>query len=169
MNPTTVASSVEHAVWSVDGQLPLFDIASMNRKLFDSFAPRRLNTALLGSFAGSAVFLAAIGIFGLLANLVACRTREIGVRMAFGARREDVLCLVLAHSLSLTLSGICIGLPCALLAGKLLRGLLYNTRPVDPLMLSLAIIIMFLVSGLASYLPARRAASIDPMQALRSE
>ena len=169
INPTTVASSVEHAVWSVDGQLPLFDIAPMNRKLSDSFAPRRFNTALLGSFAGSAVFLAAIGIFGLLANLVARRTREIGVRMALGARREDVLRLMLAHSLSLTLSGICIGLPCALLAGKLLRGLLYNTRPMDPLMLLLAITVMFLVSGLASYLPARRAASIDPVQALRSE
>jgi putative ABC transport system permease protein len=169
MNPAVVTASVEHAVWSVDKELPLFDIAAMDRKLSDSFAPRRFNTALLGSFAAAAVILAAIGIFGLLANLVARQRREIGVRMALGARREDVLRGVLLHSLRLTLYGMSIGLPVAFVAAKALRGLLYNTQPIDPLMFSAAIAVIFSVSLAASHLPARRAASVDPMQALRSE
>ena len=169
VNPAAITSSVEHAVWSVDKEMPLFDVGAMNRKLSDSIAPRRFNTGLLGTFAVCAVFLAAIGIFGLLANLVARQKREIGVRMALGARRGDVLRGVLVHSLRLTLCGIGIGLPCALMAGRTLRGLLYDTHPFDPLIFSVAVIVMFSVSLLASYIPARRAASVDPMQALRSE
>jgi ABC-type antimicrobial peptide transport system permease subunit len=168
MNPATITASVEHAVWSVDRQVPLFDIASMNRKLSDSFAPRRFNAFLLGTFAATAIFLAGIGIFGLLANMVARRRREIGVRMALGARWSDVLWGILAHSLRLALCGIGIGMPIALLGGQALRGLLYDTNPVDPLILSTAAAIMFLVALLASYLPAHRAASVDPIQALRT-
>ena len=168
-NPAGMTATVEQVVWSVDRELPLFDIASMNRKLSDSIAPRRFNTSLLVSFAFTAILLAGIGIFGLLANLVARRRREIGVRMALGAQRSDVVLGILAHSSRLSVCGIGAGLPMALLGGRALRGFLFGTKPVDPLILSLAAAIMFLVALLASYLPARRAASVDPVQELRTE
>jgi predicted permease len=169
IDPNTMSASVEQAVWSLERDLPLFDIASMNRKVSDSIAPRRFNVSLLVSFAAIAILLAGIGIFGLLANLVAQRRREIGVRMALGAQRRDVVLSILARSSLLALCGIGIGLPISLLGGKVLRGLLYGTVPSDPVILSLAAAIMFMVALLASYLPARRAASVDPVQELRAE
>jgi putative ABC transport system permease protein len=169
VDPTTMRSEVEHAVWSADKELPLFDFGSVSHSISESFAPRRFSTALLGFFAGTAVFLAAIGLFGLLANLVARQTREIGVRMALGAQRRDILRSVIMRSLRLTIAGICIGFPCALFAGKLTAGLLYNATPLDPLILILAVATMIVVALGTSYLPARRASAVDPIQALRSE
>ena len=134
-----------------------------------TLSPERFNVSLLVSFAAIAILLAGIGIFGLLANLVAQRRREIGVRMALGAQRRDVVLSILASSSRLALCGIGIGLPISLLGGKVLRGLLYGTVPSDPVILSLAAAIMFMVALLASYLPARRAASVDPVQELRAE
>jgi putative ABC transport system permease protein len=116
-----------------------------------------------------ALLLAAIGIFGLLSYVVSQKTREIGVRVALGACRKDVLRLMLRRALVLTLAGVGCGLPCSFLGALLLRGILYNTKPFDAPVFALATGVMLGTAVIAAYIPARRAASLDPMRALRLE
>jgi putative ABC transport system permease protein len=169
VDPASVTARVKQAVWSVDKELPLLDTATMRQRLDDAFAPRRFDSALLVAFAGVALLLAAIGIFGLLSYVVSQRTREIGIRMALGASRQDVQRLMLKRAIMLTGVGIACGLPCSYLGALLLGGFLYETKPFDIGVFAIATGIMLATGIVAAYIPARRAASLDPMRALRTE
>jgi ABC-type antimicrobial peptide transport system permease subunit len=120
-------------------------------------------------FGGLAVLLAAIGLFGLMSYSVARRTNEIGIRMALGARRQDVLRLVMSESMMLVVTGVAIGLLIALAASRLVSTLLFGLAATDILSIAVAVIVMLVVSSLAGYLPARRASRVDPMVALHCE
>ena len=124
---------------------------------------------LVSVFAVLALVLACIGIYGVIAYSVTQRTQEIGVRMALGARRGDVLRLVMGFGLRLTIIGVLIGIVCSFLSTRLMTSLLFEVNAANPLALSLPAALLILVTVLAAYIPARRAASIDPMRALRAE
>jgi putative ABC transport system permease protein len=132
-------------------------------------ADRRYPMLLLSIFAGVAVVLAAIGLYGVLSYTVSRRTREIGVRIALGARSADVLRLVVGGGMRLTLIGIGVGLAGAVIAARALGALLYGVTPTDPVTLAAVAVLLSVVALLAAYLPARRAARLDPIVALRSD
>jgi len=134
-----------------------------------TLALRRASSVLISGFAVLALVLASIGIYGVMAYAVAQRTPEIGVRMALGAHRAAVLHLVMGLGFRLTLAGVAIGLAGALASTQLLRSLLFEVSAMNPIIFSLTAAVLAAVAILASYLPARRAASIDPMQALRTD
>jgi putative ABC transport system permease protein len=170
-DPATIAGSVRAAMHDLDSGLPVGSLASMERVIADSpsIAMRRYPAYLIGAFATLALVLAMLGIYGLLAYVVAQRTREIGIRLALGAPRSNLLALVIADGLKLALIGVAVGTAASLAAGRLLSTLLFGVRPTDFAILLSVAIVLLTVSVLASYLPARRAASIEPMQALRTE
>jgi ABC-type antimicrobial peptide transport system permease subunit len=141
----------------------------MDELVAASLAPSRFRALLLGTFAAIALLLAAIGLHGVLAYLVSRRTREIGVRMALGARRADILTLVLREGARLVLPGLALGLAGAAALGPSLSGLLYGVAPLDRTTFAAIPICLSLVAALAMYLPARRAARLDPAVALRDE
>jgi putative ABC transport system permease protein len=157
------------AVRELDPNLPLTDVTTMSTRLVQSMADRRYPMLLLSIFAGLAVVLAAIGLYGVLSYTVSRRTREIGVRIALGAGKADVLRLVVGGGMRLTLIGICIGLAGAAIAAHALGRLLYGVTPTDPATLGGVAVLLSAVALLAAYLPARRAAHLDPMVALRTE
>jgi ABC-type antimicrobial peptide transport system permease subunit len=141
----------------------------MDSIISDSLASRRLAMMLLGAFAGLALLLACIGIYGVMAYLVAQRTQEMGIRMALGAKRSDVLLLIFRHCARLTLLGVVIGAASAIGLTRLMRNLLYDVSPNDPGILIAVVALLVLVAMAACLIPARRAASIEPMRALRTE
>jgi ABC-type antimicrobial peptide transport system permease subunit len=132
-------------------------------------APTRIGTALLGAFGALALLLAAIGLYGVISYSVSRRTREVGVRMALGARPRDVLALVLRQGGRLALVGIGVGVLLAALAGRVLESLLYGVSALDPLAYAVAAAVLLAVATLANLVPALTAARVDPMRALRSE
>ena len=132
-------------------------------------APRRFNTVLISSFAAAAVLLALLGIYSVIAFSAALRTQEMAIRLALGSQRASVMRLVLASGAKLGLIGCGIGAIGAVFATRLLRSMLFQVDPLDPFVLALAAISIFLLALAASVVPARRAASIEPMQALRTE
>ena len=134
-----------------------------------SLIPARFGASLLSVFGGLALLLASIGIYGVISYAVAMRTREIAIRAALGARRGPLLRLVLADSMRWTAMGIAIGLPVALIVGRLTRGLLYGVGAADPAVLLGAPLLLAALTALASFIPARRATRVDPMVALRTE
>ena len=144
-------------------------LTSLEMSLSDMLAPQRFSVVLLGLFAGIALILATVGIYGLLQYSTAQQTHDIGIRMALGARRTDVLTAVLRHGLRLTLLGVVIGLAGAYALTRLLSSLLYGVPPTDLLTFISVSFVLVAIALLASYLPARRAARIDPMEALRYE
>jgi putative ABC transport system permease protein len=141
----------------------------MRQQFNDAVAPQRFSTTLLLAFAGGALLLAAIGLYGVLAFGVSQRTREIGVRIALGASRPEVLGLVLRQGMTLVLIGLAIGMAGAFGATRVMTALLYRTAPYDPWTFTVAPIVLSMVALLACYLPARRAASVEPVEALRTE
>jgi ABC-type antimicrobial peptide transport system permease subunit len=141
----------------------------MNDLRDDSFNPRRFNMYLLGVFAGTAVLLAAVGLFGVMAYLVAQRTREIGVRMALGANRSAILWLILGRGLALSAAGAGIGFFLALGLTRVVQSLLYSVSARDPGTFVAAPVLLVAVALAACYLPARRAMKVDPVTALRAE
>jgi ABC-type antimicrobial peptide transport system permease subunit len=143
--------------------------ATMDQYLAQDVAPRKFNMLLLGSFAGAALLLAVVGLYGVMAYIVAQRNREIAVRLAVGAEPRDVLRLTLGRAMRLTLSGVVIGVLGALMLTRLMSSLLFGIAPTDPYTFLAVMALVTLVAGLASYLPARRAANVDPILALRSE
>ena len=147
----------------------LYNVATMNELVSNSLSRPRMYATLLGIFAGVAVILAAIGLYGVTTYAVAQRTREIGIRMALGAQRAEVLTLVLGQNLTWIVAGVVLGLGGAVLMTRYLRGLLYGLTPLDPSTFAAAAVTFALVALVASYVPARRATQVDPVVALRAE
>ena len=168
-NPEAMTKVAEQTLWSVDPDLPVFKAISMEVLADQSRAVRRASSVLVSAFAVLALLLACIGIYGVMAYSVTQRTQEIGVRMALGARRADVLRLILGLGLRLTIIGVLIGLVGAFVSTRLMASLLFEISAANPLALFLPAAILVGVTVLAAYLPARRAASIDPIRALRAE
>jgi len=167
--PAHLISAVRAVVADVEPNQAIHNVMTMEQRLANTTTSRRLNTALLGSFAGVALLLAVVGIYGVMSYAVTQRRREIGVRMALGAQRSDVLGLIIRGGLRLTLLGVAIGLAGAFALTRYLSNLLYSVNATDPVtFLSLAVALTG-VALLACWLPARRAAKVDPMEALRYE
>ena len=168
-SPDTLQDAIRGAVQSVDPNLPVFGVRSMESILTDSLASRRFALELMGLFAATALLLAAIGIDGVMAYFVSQRVREIGIRMALGARRADVLKLVVSRGMILAGIGAGVGVAVALAAGRLISGLLFGVSPHDPLTMAGFAVLLASVALTANYVPARRATKVDPMVALRYE
>jgi len=169
VEPAGLTTGLRDAVAAVDADLPIDSVRSMGQLLSDASAPKRLSLLLLGSFAVTALLLAAVGIYGVLAFSVAQRTQEIGIRMALGARRRDVQWMVLGQGLRLALVGVAVGLAAAPALTRLMTGLLFGVSPTDPATLATVCALLIAVAGLASLVPAHRASRVDPMISLRSE
>jgi predicted permease len=164
---TLLEPQIRHEIQSIDPSLPVFNVSSMNDILDRSLASRRFSADLVGGFAGLATLLASIGIYGLLAYMVGQRSREIGLRMALGARRADILKLFLGKGVALAGVGIVAGVIFSASTASMMASLLYGVRPHDPGVFLIVPLLLFVVAVLASYLPARRATKVDPMIALR--
>jgi putative ABC transport system permease protein len=167
--PESIVPMVRNAVHELDSNLAIYNVQAVDEVLSDSLARQKMTAVLLGIFAVVAVVLAAIGIYGVLAYSVEQRTREIGVRMAVGAQREDILRLVLQQAAVFVAAGIVAGLAVGFAGARLLSGLLFKTSTADPLSVSVTIGALVAISALAVSLPARRAASVEPTEALRAE
>lgn len=167
--PTALARSVREAVWAVDKDLPINRVLTMDDLAADSIALRRSSMLLLSGLAGLAVFLACLGIYGVISYSVTLRTHEIGLRMALGATKADIQAMTLRRSVALTLVGVALGLAAALALTRFLTTLLFGITPTDAITLALAIVTMTAVSAGAAYFPSRRASLVDPMVALRYE
>lgn len=161
--------AIRSMVSSLDQSLPVSRIRPMEAYVGDSSAPRRFNLVLLGTFAVIALVLAAAGLYGVMSYLVSQRTGEIGIRMALGARPADVLRLIVSKAMTLTGVGVALGMVAALGATRLMSSLLYGVQARDPLVFAVAPVVLIAVAALASYIPARRAARVDPLVALRME
>jgi putative ABC transport system permease protein len=168
-NPLDLAAAVRQAVWSIDKDQPVSDVMTMDDILDQEVAQRRVQAALLGGFAALALILACVGIYGVLSYLVTQRTREIGVRVALGARASDVFRTVAGQGMALAAIGIAAGLAVSLLLMRLLSSLLFGVNSADPAAYLSAVTLFAAVALVASYFPARRAARVDPMAALRCE
>jgi putative ABC transport system permease protein len=158
---------IRHEIQSIDPGLPIFNVSSMNDVLDRSLASRRISADLVGGFAGLAVLLASIGIYGLLAYMVGQRSHEIGIRMALGARRGDILRMFLRKGVVLAGVGIVAGVVFSASTASMMASLLYGVRPHDPAVFLIVPLLLFVIAVLASYLPARRATKVNPMIALR--
>lgn len=167
--PLALGPAVERVVWSIDPQLPVEQIRSMQQVLHDWSTDRRFNMMVMGGFAGLALLMASLGLYGVLAYLVTLRTRELGIRVALGAEKSDVLRLVVAHGLRMTGLGVAIGLAGALLLTRLMQSLVFGVSTSDPVTFAAVVVTLVAAALLASYLPAYRATKVDPMQALRTE
>jgi len=168
-DPLKLVSSIQSAVWSVEKDLPISSIRTMQEIRSHSIAQPRLTALLLGVFAALALILATVGIYGVMAYSVTQRTHEMGLRMALGAHASDVLGLVVGKGMQLTAVGIALGLGGALLITRVLEKFLWGVRPTDPLTFTAVALLLTVVAMLACYVPARRATKVDPMVALRYE
>jgi len=164
---TLLEPEIRHEIQSIDPGLPVFNVSSMNDILDRSLASRRFSADLVGGFAGLAVLLASIGIYGLLAYMVSQRSREIGIRMALGARQGDILRMFLRKGVALAGLGIVAGLVVSASTASMMASLLYGVRPHDPAVFLIVPLLLLAVAALASYLPARRATKVNPIVALR--
>jgi ABC-type antimicrobial peptide transport system permease subunit len=156
-------------VASLDPNVPLEKPMTQQEQFDKSYEGQKMFAAMGGFFGGLSALLVAVGLYGMHSFRVSRKTTEIGVRMALGASRAQVLAMVLRESLWILLAGLVAGIPLTLLAVRPLRAMLYQMSPFDPMSFALAIAAMFVVAVLATLIPARRAASIEPMQALRTE
>jgi len=168
-DPSVVAAAIREAVRAIDKDQPVDKITTMSSVVSASIVDRSFYMQLLGTFASLAFILAAVGIYGVVSYSVAQRTREIGIRVALGARRRDVLGLVLREALRLTALGVALGLVGAFVATRVLRSLLFEVKPTDPATFICLSLLLTFVALVASYIPARRATKVDPLVALRYE
>ena len=167
--PLNRASDIRAAIAALDRAITVSQPTTLSRILADQLATRRVTTSVIGTFAGAALLLAALGLYGLLAILVATRTREIGVRLALGAPPRIVARGVLRESLQNAAAGVAIGCALALVAGRLIQGLLVGVSPADPFTLAIVALTLITVSCVAAVVPALRASRVDPIAALRAE
>ncbi len=168
-DPMQMLAAVRGQVWAGDKDLPISNIQTMERLMAKSVAPRRFNLLLLGLFALVGLALAGVGLYGVMSYTITQRTREIGVRMAMGAQRADVLRLVIREGMKLALIGALLGLGGALALTRLLKTLLFGVSATDPLTFIVIAALLIIVALLACWIPARRAASVDPLVSLRVE
>jgi len=168
-DPASLATEVQAAIHSIDRNVPISELQTMEQVVTKATGESRFYLTLLGAFAGVALVLAAVGIYGVMSYSVSRRIHEIGIRMALGAQREHVLRLVVWHGVTLAIAGIAVGLAGALALTRLMSGLLYGTKPADPATFVAAVLVLGLVAIVSSYIPARRAAKVEPMVALRYE
>jgi len=168
-DPMKMASAVCSRIASVDRDQPPHGLMTLEQRLAKSIAPRQVNMLLLGSFACLALILAAVGIYGVVSYSVTQRTHEIGIHMALGAERRDVLKMVVGQALGLSAVGVAIGLAAAFAATRLISSMLFATTATDPVTFIIVPLILIGVAVIASYIPSRRASKIDPMIALRYE
>jgi predicted lysophospholipase L1 biosynthesis ABC-type transport system permease subunit len=167
--PEQMANALQATVRSIDPQLPLTQVESMDRVVEEGQAPRRFNAALVSSFAGAAVLLAMLGIYSVIAFSAALRTHEMAIRLALGSQRTGVMRLILVSGAKLCLMGCVLGAGVAVFATRLLGSLLFQVDPLDPTVIALAASSIFVLALAASVIPARRAAGVEPIQALRME
>jgi predicted permease len=169
VDPASMAAAVRKAVWEIDKDQPISNIKTMEEILAGSIARQRFSMLLLGVFAGLALLLAAVGIYGVMSYSVAQRTHEIGIRMALGAQTGAVLKLAVGYGLKLVVAGVLIGLVAAFALTRLMSTLLFGVTPTDPATFALISLLLVAVAAIASYIPARRATKVDPLVALRYE
>jgi len=168
-DPLQMSPAVSREIQALDPEMPVFDLNSMDQRLYDSLARRRFAMLLLGLFAVIALILAAIGIYGVMVYSVNQRTHEIGIRMALGAQRGNILKLVIRQALILASVGTAIGLTGAFALTRIMSSLLYGVSATDPFTFVITPLVLGSTALLAAYVPARRAAKVDPMVALRCE
>jgi len=168
-DPARLAGPLRDAVRSVDATQPLSDLRPQEERVAGSLAPRRFAVTLLGFFAAVALAMAALGLYGVVSYAVTERTQEIGIRMALGAKRGQVLAMIVSQGLRLVTGGIAIGLVAAFVLARLVASQLFEVRAFDPVTFGLMALLLMVVALTASYVPARRAAKVDPMVALRYE
>jgi ABC-type antimicrobial peptide transport system permease subunit len=168
-NPSAAMPTVREATRQVDANVPLMDMSTQTEQVERRYQQERVFAQAYTLFGGLALLVAAIGLFGLMSYSVTRRTTEIGIRMALGAQQQTVLQMVMRESLILVVVGVVIGLGAALGAGRFVASLLYGLDPTDIVTSGLAVAVMVVVSAFAGYLPARRAARLDPMLALRHD
>jgi predicted permease len=164
-----IGESIAREVRSVDPDLPVYSMRSMNELIGTAVAQRQFLMRMLAAFGAVATALALLGIYGVMAYSVSLRRREIGIRMAIGARQTDISRMVVRHGLVTTAAGMLAGVASSLVLASLLRSQLFGVQPSDPLTIACVLLLMTLVAVFASYLPARRAAGIDPVSALRTQ
>jgi putative ABC transport system permease protein len=169
VDPLALVPAIKREVQALDSDQPLGAVATMEKNIGASLAARRLTMSLLGAFAGLALVLASVGIYGVMALSTTQRTRELGIRLALGASRGDVLRLILGQGISLIAIGLAAGLLGAFAASRALSSLLYGVGSLDAAALIGALVMLTIVAFIACYLPARRASLVDPIEALRAE
>ena len=169
VDPTSIAASVRKVVWEIDQDQPVSDISTMEEILADSIARQRFSMLLLAIFAGVAMVLAGVGIYGVMSYSMAQRTHEIGIRMALGAQTGAVLKLAVGHAMKLVIIGIVVGLIASFALTRLMATMLFGINATDPTTFTLISLLLVAVAAVASYIPARRATKVDPIIALRYE
>jgi putative ABC transport system permease protein len=169
VDPLSHVAAIRTVIHDIDPTVPVYDPRALDDLLSDSFGSRRFNMYLLGCFAAAAVVLSGVGLFGVLAYLVAQRTRDIGIRLALGAERRDVISMIVGRGMTLALAGAGIGLVAASAAARVMKRLLFSVSPWDPLTFAAVPLLLCLIALIACYVPARRASRVDPLMALRSE
>jgi predicted permease len=168
-DPMKLAPAVRQQVWAIDANMPVVGVMSMEHRLTESVAPRRFQMFLFGLFSVVALVLAAVGVYGVISHSVSRRMREIGIRMALGARPRDALLMVIRQGMSLALIGMAIGLAAGLALARVMASLLFNVKATDPATFAGVSLLLVSVAILAAYIPARRATKVDPMIALKHE
>ncbi|MGH9854694.1 MAG: FtsX-like permease family protein, partial [Blastocatellia bacterium] len=168
-DPTAMAAAIRREAQKLDASLPIYNIKTLEEQKDRSLYTARLAATLLSVFGGLALLLASVGLYGVMAYAVSQRRREIGVRLALGARQRDVFRLVIKEGMTLVAAGVALGLAGAIAGTRLLTAFLYGVEPTDAATFIGVALLLAVVALLANYLPARRAARTDPMQALRAE
>src|SRR5581483_6031983 len=169
VEPMSLSQSVREAIWKVDKDQPVWKIRSEEFLLSRNVADKRFLMLLMGIFAGLALTITAVGLYGVVSYTVGQRTQEIGIRMALGARAGDILKMILRQGMGMVLIGVAVGLAASLALTRLMASLLYGTSATDPLAFAAIALLLAGVALLACYVPARRATRVDPMIALRYE
>jgi putative ABC transport system permease protein len=169
VEPSSLAPALRNAVREIDPALPVYDVMTMNERLSNSVADRRFNLLLLGGFAALALLLAGVGVYGVISYVVTQRTHEVGIRIALGAQRADVLRLFIKQGMAMVTLGVALGLLGAFALTRVMKGLLFDVSASDPLTFACVALLLSLIALAACYLPARHAARIDPLASLRRE